>query len=139
MSNRVTTYDPKQVIIVLGSHTASGLSDDSFVTIEPKGDGITAKNGCDGEVARAINPDRSSSTKLSLLQNSVTNSYLQTMHNKDLATGDGTFPVLVKDLRGGTLFSADAAWVTKAPSRTFGKDTNNREWTIDTGPATISE
>ena len=137
--NRVTTYDPKQVIVVLGSHSVSGYADDSFVAIEAKGDGITAKNGCDGEVARAINPDRTFSVKLSVLQGSTTNSWLQAMHNKDLASGDGTFPVMVKDLRGGMLFSADVGWVLKAPARTFGKDTNNREWTIDTGPATLTE
>lgn len=137
--NRTATYDPKKVIVILGSHTVTGFADDSFVSVEPKGDGITAKNGCDGEVARAINPDRSFTIKVSLLQTSKSNSYLQGMHNKDLSTGDGTFPVLVKDLRGGMVFSADVGWITKAPPRAFGKDTNNREWTIETGPGTLTE
>lgn len=139
MNGKTTTYDAKKVIAVLGSHTVTGYADDSFLVIEPKGEGILAKSGCDGEVARAIDPDRRVSIKISLLQNSVTNAWLQAMHNKDVKTGEGTFPVLIKDLRGGLILSADTAWVLKAPSRTFGKDTNNREWTIETGPSETTE
>ena len=139
MNGRTTTYDAKKVVMVCGSHTITGYADDSFLVIEPKGEGILAKSGCDGEVARAIDPDSRSSIKITLLQNSQSNAWLQAMHNKDRKTGEGLFPVLIKDLRGGLVLSADSAWVLKAPSRTFGKDTNNREWTIETGPSETIE
>ena len=139
MNGRTTTYDAKKVVMVCGSHTITGYADDSFLVIEPKGEGILAKSGCDGEVARAIDPDSRSSIKITLLQNSQSNAWLQAMHNKDRKTGEGILPVLIKDLRGGLVLSADSAWVLKAPSRTFGKDTNNREWTIETGPSETTE
>lgn len=133
------TYSAKEVLIALGSHAVTGYADDSFVTIEPNGDGIMKKVGCDGEVARAISPDGTYKVKVALLQTSLTNSFLQEKYELDRKTGDGTFPVLIKDLKGGMIFSADCAWIVKPPSRTFGKDTNNREWEIDTGDATLSE
>ncbi len=135
----IKTYNSRQVIIALGSHTASGLADDSFVTIEEKGEGVLSKTGCDGEVSRAIDPCEQYTVKLAFLQMSDTNKFLQSKYQLDKSTGDGLFPILIKDLKGGVLFSADAAWVQKQPSRVWGKDTNNREWTIETGPATLTE
>lgn len=135
----VKTYNARQVTISLGTHAVTGYADDSFVSIEKLGDGITATSGCDGEVARAVDPNECYSVKLTLLQTSATNAFLQSSHDNDKLTGEGLFPILVKDLKGGLLFSADSAWVKKAPTRTYGKSTNNREWEIETGPATLTE
>lgn len=49
------------------------------------------------------------------------------------------FPILIKDLRGGLVLQADQAWVTKPASRVRGKETNNNEWEIQTGVATLTE
>ena len=48
-------------------------------------------------------------------------------------------PILIKDLKGGVVFSADDAWVQKQPSWVRGKDTNNQEWSIETGEADFDE
>ena len=61
------------------------------------------------------------------------------MYKADKATGDGMFPVLIKDLKGGQVFSADDAWVQKQPSFVRGKDTNNLEWSIETGEAEFED
>ena len=58
MAGTVKTYNSRQVIITLGTHAVSGLADDSFVTIEEKGEGVLSKTGCDGEIARAIDPNK---------------------------------------------------------------------------------
>lgn len=47
---RVTTYNPKKVTLALGNHIASGFADDSFIVIEPAGDGNSYVAGADGEV-----------------------------------------------------------------------------------------
>lgn len=136
---KIKTYNPKQVIMTAGVHAVSGYADDSFVTIEQNGDGITTKVGCDGEIARAVSPDDTAIVKISLLQTSSSNSYFQNMANLDRATGAGLFPLLIKDLKGGMLLATDAAWVTKSAGRTFGKDSNNREWEIHTGSVVLTE
>lgn len=135
----VKTYNPKQVTMAVGSHIVTGFADDSFITIESNGDGVSKKVGCDGEVVRAINPDGTYKVKLSLLQTSESNSFFQEAFDRDRKSGDGMFPILIKDLKGGLVFSTEAAWVIKPASRVFGKDSNNREWEMDTGEVTLTE
>lgn len=139
MAGKVKTYNPKEVTIACGNHIVTGIADDSFVSIEANGDGITKKIGCDGEIARAVSPDNTYKVKISLLQTSDSNTFFSNMFDVDRETGEGLFPVLIKDLKGGLVFSTEAAWVIKRSSVTRGKDTNNREWEIDTGDATFNE
>ena len=117
----------------------TGYADDSFISIEPNGDGITKKTGCDGEIARSISPDNTYKVKLTLLQTSDSNSYFSGMVDLDRDTGNGLFPILIKDLKGGLVFSTEAAWCVKKAPVTRGKETNNREWELDTGDATLKE
>ena len=130
------TYDPKKVLISFGSHAVTGTAEDSFVSIEPSGDGITKKVGCDGEVVRSIDPDRTAKITLTVLIQSPTVAWAQQQFDRDRETGSGTFPVQIKDLKGGLIFSASEAWIVKPPSREFGKEAPNREIEIDTGNAT---
>lgn len=139
MAGKIKTYNPKEVVIACGTHIVDGYADDSFISIEPNSDGITKKVGCDGEIARAVSPDDTYKVKITLLQNSDSNSFFSKMADYDRATGNGLFPVLIKDLRGGLLFATEAAWVIKKSSATRGKDTNNREWEIDTASGVMSE
>jgi len=136
---KIKTYNPKEVTMALGNHIVSGYADDSFITIDPNGDGVTKKVGCDGEIVRSISPDDTYIIKLSVLQTSETNSFLQERFAQDVKTREGMFPVLIKDLKGGMVFSADAAWSIKPASRAFGKESNNREWEIHTGSGTLTE
>ena len=133
----VKTYDPKKVLVSLGSHAASGFTDGTFVTIEPNGDGVTKKVGCDGEIVRSLDPDNSYKVKITMLMRSPTVAYCQAMYDRDKVSGDGLFPVLIKDLTGGLVFSADQAWVVNSPSREFAKEASDREIEIDCGAATV--
>lgn len=139
MAGKVKTYNPKEVTMALGTHIASGYAEDSFITIDPNGDGITKKVGCDGEIVRSVSPDGTFIVKVSVLQTSDTNSFLQKKYNQDKQTGDGMFPILIKDLKGGMVFSTDNAWVSKPASRGYGKEAANREWEIHTGEGELNE
>ena len=133
------TYASNQVLIAAGNHAVSGYAEDSFISIDANGDGIMKKVGCDGEVSRAVSPDNTYTVKIALMQGSPSNKFFQGMYEKDRTSGDAIFPLLIKDLTGGVLFSADSAWVGKSASRGYGKDTTNREWEIATGPAVYKE
>lgn len=135
----IKTYNPKEVLITLGTHIVSGIADDSFVTIDPNGDGVTKKVGCDGEIVRSLSPDDTYIVKISLLQTSDTNRFLQEQHIRDRKDGSGMFPILIKDLKGGLVFSADEAWTIKPASRGYGKEAGNREWEIHTGSGELTE
>jgi len=136
---KIATYNPKKVTISLGNHIVTGFADDSFVTIDPNGDGVTKKVGCDGEIVRSISPDDTYIVKLSVLQTSPTNAWLQRMFAADVENGTGMFPILVKDLSGSTVFKAAQAWPAKPASRGFGKESSNREWELHTGSGTLTE
>ena len=118
----IKTYNPKQISISLGNHIVTGYADDSFVTIEQNGDGMTKKVGCDGEIVRSISPDDTYVIRLSVLQTSSTNRYLQNKYSADIKNGSGMFPILVKDLGGTTVFKANNAWSAKAAPRQYGRD-----------------
>ena len=91
--SKVTTYNPKKVTCALGRHIVSGFADDSFISIEPAGDGTSYVVGADGEIARSIDPSNVYTIKLALLQASATNKYLQKKYDKDKKDGTGTFSV----------------------------------------------
>lgn len=133
------TYNPKEIIIAVGSHIVTGYAEDSFVSIEASGDGTTKKVGCDGEVTRSINPDGTYTVKVTLDQMSDSNSFFQEMYNRDQKTNDAIEPILVQDLKGGMLFSADEAWVPKPAARGYGKAAGTREWEIHTGQGDLTE
>ena len=129
------TYDSKKVLISLGPHAVTGYSDGTFISIAANGDGISKKVGCDGEIVRSIDPDGSATITLTLLQTSPTVAFCQNRYDLDRTTGEGTFPVLVKDLKGGLIFTASDAWVTTPPARDFAKESTDRQITIDCGEA----
>lgn len=136
---KIATYNPKKVTISLGNHIVTGFADDSFVSIDPNGDGVTKKVGCDGEIVRSVSPDDTYIVKLSVLQTSPTNAWLQRMFAADVENGTGMFPILVKDLSGSTVFKAAQAWPAKPASRGFGTESSNREWELHTGSGTLTE
>lgn len=131
--SRVTTYNPRKVTCSLGNHIVTGFADDSFITVEPAGDGTSYVVGADGEIARSIDPSKVYTVKISLLQASRSNSYLQKMYDKDQKDGTGTFPVNINDLIGVEKFTGGVAWVTKPASWGRGKAQGNREWEIVVG------
>lgn len=135
----VKTYNPKDVTIAIGNHIVTGYAEDSFVTIDANSDSFTKKVGCDGEIVRSQSPDDTAIVKISLLQTSASCTFLSARIKHDKKTGDGMFPILIKDLKGGLVFSADEAWVAKEPSRGFGKEAGNREYEIHTGSAELDE
>ncbi|MCD8201909.1 MAG: DUF3277 family protein [Clostridia bacterium] len=133
-STRVSTYNSRLVTVVIGTHHITGMADDSFVQISPLTDGISSVRGCDGEVARALDPNTGYAIKIVLLQTSTSNDTLNNYYIRDRLEGEGMFPIEIKDAKGGLLFHADTAWVVKPVDITYGKGVNNREWNIETGP-----
>lgn len=131
----VFTYNCSKVKIALGSHAVTGYAEDSFVVVEPLDNGVTAKAGCDGEIVRSVDPNDRVTVKITLLQSSPTHRFLLNKYKQDKKDGAGTFPILINDLTGKEKVSADMAWVTKLPAKTNGKESQNKEWVLETGQA----
>lgn len=133
----VFTYNCSKVKIALGSHAVTGYAEDSFVVVEPLDNGVTAKAGCDGEIVRSVDPNDRVTVKITLLQSSPTHRFLSNKYKQDKKDGTGTFPILINDLTGKEKVSADMAWVTKLPAKTNGKESQNKEWVLETGQAAM--
>lgn len=128
----VRTYDAKRVVIVIGSHLVKGYAEDTFVSIEPSGDGTQAVSGADGEVGRSLSNNPLSRVTLTLQQTSESNDFLSTLLRMDRASGGGGIvPLVVQDLRGTSLFSASQAWIVNKPTQEFGSTIGQREWLLD--------
>lgn len=125
------TYNPKKVTMALGNHMVRGYSEDSFITIEPVGEGVTSQSGADGEVVRSVDPDNRYTVKIVVQQTSSTNDFLKKMRKKDKKDGTGTFPLNIKDLMGGDAFSAEHAWVKNDAAWGRGKSASDREWELE--------
>jgi hypothetical protein len=130
---RTKTYACKRVLLSCGSHSVSGYAEDSFIVVEANSEGTTKVVGCDGEVARSLDPDETYKLKVTLLQTSDSNAFFQRRYDLDQQTGMGTFPVLCTDLMGQVIFQSDEMWVTNKANRTYGKTAQNIEWQLDGG------
>ena len=129
-------YDPRELMISFGSHIPSGFPDGTFITIERGGDGVTRVVGADGTVARSADPNKTADITLTVRWDSDSAAWAQNQYDMDNETGDGTFPVLIKDLRGGLVFSAEEAWIVLPPNHEFAVEMSDLEIAIETGEAT---
>lgn len=129
---QVRTFDAKRVVIVIGSHLVSGYAEDTFISIEPTGEGTQATAGADGEVGRSLSNNPLHRVALTLQQTSQSNDFLSQLFRRDRASGGGGIvPLEVRDLRGTTMFAASQAWIVNLPTVEFGSTIADREWTID--------
>ena len=129
-------YDPRQLMIAFGSHIPNAFPDGTFITIERHGDGVRKVVGADGSVARSVDPDNTATLTFHMRWDSDTAAWAQNQYDMDNLSGDGTFPVLIKDLRGGLVFSAEEAWIELPPDSEFALEMSEREIIIATGYAT---
>lgn len=128
----VFTYDPKQVTVILGGKIGHGFADGTFITLKRNEDAWNLKVGTDGEGTRAKNNNKSGQLVMTLMQSSSYNDVLSAFAAADELSNTGAIPLLFKDASGRTLASALTAWVKKLPDSAFAKETESREWTIET-------
>jgi hypothetical protein len=127
----VRTYDPKQVLIIIGGIPMSGFADGDFVSVERTSDTFTKVSGADGIISRAKTNDRSGTMKFTIAQTSPSNDVLTGIAVADELANIGVVPVLVKDQSGRSVFVSAFGWVKKPPVSDFAKEIKNREWTLD--------
>lgn len=128
----LATYDPKQVVVTIGSHIVSGFGEDTFIEIETTEDLWTLTVGAGGDGARAKSNNESGTIVITLLQTSDSNNVLQGYLASDILSNSGAFPISVQDKNGTSLYAGAEAWVKKAPDASFGKSITDRQWTIET-------
>lgn len=128
------TYDPANVSAIYGTIPITGFAEDAAITVEHDEDDWTLQVGVDGEGTRSKSNNRSATITFALMQSSATNDLLSAERELDINTpgGTGGKPLIVKDNSGTTLFSAETAWIQKAPTAELNREATSREWVLRT-------
>jgi hypothetical protein len=135
VNNRLYTYAPDRVVLAFGPVILGGFAEGTFINWEYNEDFFNLIMGIDGESARGKSNNNSARITAILMQTSASNDLLSAIHAADILSpnGDGINPLLLKDLNGRTLQTAEKAWIVKPPSAGFNRAPDaNREWTFET-------
>ncbi len=132
MSDQIQTYDPKDIILTVAGSIITGYAQDSFIEVDRESSQVEDEVGAEGDVARRITNDKRGSITVTLLQTSKSNLVLSALAKVDELTGNGIFPVVVKDNRGSDLHLAPNSWITKMPRTVYRSGIEGREWIIRT-------
>ena len=130
---KVSTYDPGCITVNVGGHIVSGFADGTFVSVERDMDNFTKIVGAGGSIARARTRNISGKVTLTLMQTSESNSFLEAKMLADDLANEGEFVVTIMDDKYDGICTADAAWVLKPPTLSYGREFEDREWVIDCG------
>lgn len=133
MAGKFHEYDPTQITVAVAGILCEGFADGEFVTVERDSDAFSDVVGTDGDVSRSRSSDKRGTITIKLLQTSPTNALLSALHEADLNTpgGAGVGQAVVRDrLNGATKFSANHAWIMKAPDVSLDRTATSREWKI---------
>ncbi len=128
------TFDAKSVGVIFGGAPLSGFADGTFVSIEQNEDSFSLQVGTDGDACRSKSNNQSARVTVTLQQSSASNDVLSALFNTDILSpsGDGIFPLMVKDNTGRSILAAEKAWIVKPPTSTFAREAENREWVFET-------
>jgi hypothetical protein len=127
----VSTYDPKEVRVIVAGIPLRGFADGSKVEVEQTEDTFSMVTGSDGDVTRVRNNNDSGMIRVRLQQSSSSNTYLSGLHAADKLTGKMVVPVMVKDSLGDSVHFAGSAWLRRPANAGYAKELGTREWTFD--------
>lgn len=131
---REGVYDPSEVFVTVGGRTIRGFAEGTFVEVTRNNPvEISAVVGARGEYALSKNRDKTGTFTLTLLAESPSNSYLDS-----LVGAESIVPVSV--VRNGEtikeLVTGPEGWVQERPQKTFDAEAPTRAWLIGVGEMT---
>jgi hypothetical protein len=127
----IYNYSAADVVVnIAGIYQVEGFSNDSFITIRKQTSPYLINRTADGQISRSYKNDQSFTIEINLAQSSPSNIVLQTLHNLDIATQTGMFPLFIKDSGGTTTFLSTSTWISEIPQVSFSKDLTSRTWIL---------
>ncbi len=111
----VRHYDLDQVLVVIMGIPVTEFADGDSIKVALNEDDWVVTQGHHGSVIRAKKPNALAEMTVNIMQGSPVLELLSSAAIADLLTGLGVEPSSVKDLNGGSLFSAPYSWIKKRP------------------------
>lgn len=131
----VATYDPKKMLVTIGTIPITGWADGDFITITQPEDTFTKVRGADGMIERVLRHVLDAEITISLMRGSPINDALTTLFLIDREEGLGKVPFLLKDLNSTTTIASFLqCWIKKLPDLVGSTGDGQKEWVVDTGP-----
>lgn len=125
------SFDPRRVMLIIGSHRVKGFMPGESISGEPMSDGSTSVAGMDGDVARAMGTDPRWAFQINLMQSADSNRVLNGFYLLDKATnGNGVVPFMLQDNNGDTLIAGAQSWILRPANVGFGNEITGRQWTV---------
>lgn len=124
------TFDPKLVVLNFAGVTFVQLAKGTFIEVDYDSDAFSDDVAATGEVVRIASADLRGTVKATLDMGSPTNDALSNLAITDRLTGLATGPMLLKDVRGTSLFTAATAWIKKIPAKPFATENAHNVWEI---------
>ena len=125
-------WDPSKFLIVVGGITVQEYAPGTFIKAEHNEDLYSLEIGADGSPCRVRNANESGTFEITLLKSSQSNAALSALAILDRSSGQGIVPVLIKDLNGTALASAQSAWIRKPAPIERGKENGDLTWVLET-------
>ena len=132
MAQKVSSYNPKDIIIIFGEDEFEGKGEDVFCEITYNTDIANMVAGVDGEVTVNLTNDETAQITLTAKPSSNFNDALSAAANALIAGAPGAFKrfQLVNAASGRTLFTASNAFVGKITDVSFGQAQAENAWMI---------
>jgi hypothetical protein len=124
-------------VLITRGEGQSGLADGEYFT-SAWGDYWIHVEGSDGSVVRSASYGLRLEMTLTLLETSVSNQYLSTLHASDLNSPGlkGIGSLVVQDMAGETFIRCTRSWLKKPADITLERGVTARKWPIN-GIATV--
>lgn len=134
MATDVKTYDPAEVLVIVGLFTITGFAPGTFIELAPDEQPWKDDYGVDGEPVRWRPRNPFDTLTLTLAQSSSSNFILSNLLNLDLISEFSVVPVMIQDLNTSGLRSTYVSargWV-HGPSRIVfqGDSPASRKWEL---------
>lgn len=128
----VHTYNIKDVVVIFKGETLEGFGETDVIEIEMDEDAFVKSIGADGIGTRSKTNNEAGFATLKLAQTSLANDKLSAIAELDRLGGNGVGALLVNDLNGTSLHTAQTAWIRKKANAAYARDAGEREWIFDT-------
>jgi len=127
------TIDHEQLYVIFGSYRIKGRAKGQSISVAYDEDAFQKNVGIDGEGYFVKNSDYGATITITLVQSSVSNFVLSTLHNADRKTPGGLMlPLVIREANGRTLLAAGRARIMKQADATWSDGGEVRTWTIST-------
>lgn len=122
------TYNVDNIVFSADGHRVRGYGEDTVISVEYNSDKSMLKTGAMGDYVWSISNDKSATITLTLLQNSISLSFLE-----DLANREEPFPVTLVDMNDDIIKSAPHAMIEQIGNYERGAEAGEVDVVISAG------